>query len=109
MIKFCSASEKEKYWIDVQKKIDAMNVEQLIWLYNIHGYFLLKPSKNDDYQIRHYKTFNDLTYSKIKRFTSPANYPTLLQLIDLILAGYNYQELLKIIFDIDLEDEDYVA
>ena len=91
-------SQETSLWSDINKKIDAMSNDKAMLLYNIHRDFLFEPDKIEDNQVRHYNNFKELTYNRIVRYTSEDNYPILAQIIDLILVGYDYQEIYQIVF-----------
>ena len=97
MIK-CRYDKKSFYWASIAKKIMAMNDDQLVILYDIHRDFLLETEMNKDNQIRRYNSFKELTYNRLVRYTWETNYPALRQVVDLILAGYDYCKVVEIVF-----------
>ena len=115
----CHYSQKENYWSYITKRVAAMNNNQLILLYDIHTDFLLDSELNEDQvillydihedflleptmgkenQIRRYNSFKELTYDRLVHYTWTVNYPTLRQVVDLILAGYDYYKVVEIVF-----------
>ncbi len=91
-------SKKRNYWDSIDKKVRAMNEDQLITLYDIHNDFLFEATMGKENQVRRYNSFKELTYGRLVHYTWTVNYPTLRQVVDLILAGYDYYRVVEIVF-----------
>ena len=96
----CCYSKKSDYWSRLAKKVQNMNEDQLITLYDVHKDFLFEPTMRDEkLVIKRYNSFKELTFNRLINHTWTTNYPALRQVVDLILTGYDYCRIVEIVFN----------
>lgn len=93
--------KKYKCWDDVVERVNVMNEKKLIILYNLHNDFLFDPAKNNDNDVRSYKSFRELICDRLIRQTWKNDYHILRAFVDLVLVGYDYNEVVQIVFQGD--------
>ena len=93
-------TQKKDYLTLIHKLIYKMSDDKLITLYNLHSDLFVKTNQLYIPHTHRYKTFKDLTFNKIKKYTPQSQYLNILNIIHLVHSNYNYDQIYNILLNL---------